>query len=141
MPLKPASQVVSQAVSWLWPGRLPLGKLLILDGDPDLGKSMIALDLCARLSTGRPFPDGQPGLGPTSSLVLSAEDTAHDTIVPRLARLGADVRRVFVWERESDAETWPWQFPAQIDLLDDALTRTDARLAVLDPIMSFLDQS
>jgi len=53
MPITPAQHVVAQPVTWLWPGRLPLGKLALLDGDPDLGKSLIALDLCARLSTGR----------------------------------------------------------------------------------------
>jgi hypothetical protein len=35
MPITTANAVVAQAVSWLWPERLPLGKLLILDGDPD----------------------------------------------------------------------------------------------------------
>jgi hypothetical protein len=141
MPVKPADQVTAQAVSWLWHRRIPLGKLLILDGDPDLGKSLIALDLCARLSTGRPFPDGQPSSGPANSLVLSAEDNAADTVVPRLHRLGADVQRVFVWQREGDDEDWPWRFPAQVDRLDDALRRTEARLAVIDPIMAFLDDS
>src|SRR5438067_4580431 len=141
MPITSANQVVASPVSWLWPDRLPLGKLVILDGDPDLGKSMIALDLCARLSTGRPFPDGRPGPGPANALVLSAEDNAADTIVPRLARLGADAERVFVWERESDEEEWPWRLPAQMDRLDDALARTDARLAVIDPVMAFLDGS
>lgn len=37
MPLTTANQVQSQPVSWLWPGRIPLSILLILDGDPDLG--------------------------------------------------------------------------------------------------------
>jgi hypothetical protein len=141
MPLKAANQVVSQEVPWLWPCCLPLGKPTILDGDPDLGKSLIVLDLCARLSTGRPFPDGRVGLGPANALVLSAEDNAADTIVPRLHRLGADLSRVFVWQRDSDDEDWPWRLPAHADRLDDALARTDARLAVIDPIMAFLDDS
>jgi hypothetical protein len=140
MPLTPADQVVAQSVSWLWPERIPLGKLGILDGDPDLGKSLLTLDLCARLSTGRPFPDGRPGPEPTNALVLSAEDNAADTIVPRLRRLGADMRRVFVWQRERDDEEWPWQFPAHLDRLDDALRQADARFAVIDPIMAFLDE-
>src|SRR5262249_10510590 len=127
--------------SWLWPERLPLGKLVILDGDPDLGKSLLSLDLCARLSTGRPFPDGRPGPGPANALVLSAEDTAADTILPRLLRLGADTARVFVWPRARDDEAWPWRSPAPADRLDDALRRTDARLAVIDPVMAFLDDS
>jgi hypothetical protein len=141
MPITSANQVVAHPVSWLWPQRLPLGKLVILDGDPDLGKSLLALDLCARLSTGRSFPDGGPGPGPANALVLSAEDTAGDTIVPRLHRLGADLQRVFVWQRQRDDEDWPWRFPADAGRLDDALGQTDARLAVIDPIMAFLDDS
>ncbi|MBV8431056.1 MAG: AAA family ATPase [Solirubrobacterales bacterium] len=141
MPFESADQVVAQAVSWLWENRIPLGKLLILDGDPDLGKSLVVLDLCARLSTGRPFPDGRPGSGPANALVLSAEDTPSDTIVPRLHRLGADLGRVFVWERERDDEDWPWRFPTHANRLDDALKRTDARLAIIDPIMGFLDNT
>src|SRR5262245_39539859 len=126
MPITPAHQVVAQPVSWLWPERLPLGTLTLLDGDRDLGKSLLALDLCARLSTGQPFPDGRPCPGPANALVLSAEDTAADTIVPRLRCLGADVQRVFIWQRERDDEAWPWRFPAQADRLDDALARSDA---------------
>jgi hypothetical protein len=141
MPITAANQVVAHSVSWLWPERIPLGKLVLMDGDPDLGKSLVALDLCARLSTGRPFPDGRPGPGPANALVLSAEDTADDTIVPRLHRLGADMERVFVWRRERDDEDWPWRFPAHVSRLDDALARTDARLAVIDPVMAFLDDS
>ncbi len=38
--------VEARPVRWLWPARLPLGKLTVLDGDPGLGKS--ALTLTAR---------------------------------------------------------------------------------------------
>jgi hypothetical protein len=141
MPFKPAHEIVARPVSWLWPERLALGKLVLLDGDPDLGKSLLSLDFFARLSTGRPFPDGRPGPGPANAVVLSAEDTATDTIVPRLRQLGADLTRVLVWQRERDDEDWPWRFPAQIDRLDALLEQTDARLAVIDPILAFLDRS
>src|SRR5215207_6178180 len=86
----PASRFTPHCVHWLWPGRLAAGKLAILDGDPGVGKSFLTLDLCARLSTGRPFPDGRPGPGPANSLVLSGEDGADDTLIPRLRALGAD---------------------------------------------------
>ncbi len=36
---RPASAVTAQSVAWLWPGRLALGKLALLDGDPELGKT------------------------------------------------------------------------------------------------------
>jgi hypothetical protein len=57
MHVKPLSLLHSSPVDWLWTGRLALGKPAMLDGDPVLGKSLLALDLCARLSTGRPFPE------------------------------------------------------------------------------------
>lgn len=141
MPIVIADRVAVESVSWLWPDIIPAGKLVILDGDPDVGKSLIALDLCARLSTGRPFPDGRPSPGPANALVLSAEDKASDTIVPRLRHLGADVSRIAVWQRESDDEPWPWRLPTDNAFLDDALGRLGPRLAVIDPIMAFFDDS
>jgi putative DNA primase/helicase len=51
------SQVRAKPISWPWPGRIPFGKVTILDGDPGLGKSTLLLDLAARLTTARPFPD------------------------------------------------------------------------------------
>jgi hypothetical protein len=64
------ADVAPAPVRWLWPGRVPLGKLTILDGDPGLGKSAITLDLAARLSAGLPMPDhpfsAPPELPPAS---------------------------------------------------------------------------
>ena len=57
--IKPVSQVRSREMEWLWPGRLALGKLASLEGDPDLGKSFLALDLCTRLSRNWPMPELQ----------------------------------------------------------------------------------
>jgi len=49
--------VQRRRLHWLWPRRIPLGKITLLAGDPGLGKSMLALDIAARLSRGLPFPD------------------------------------------------------------------------------------
>jgi len=32
------SDVATHPIEWLWPGRIPLGKITILDGDPGIGK-------------------------------------------------------------------------------------------------------
>ncbi len=44
------SDVEPEQVEWLWPGRIPLGKLTILEGDPDKGKSVMTLDFAARVT-------------------------------------------------------------------------------------------
>lgn len=89
-----ASEIEPEAVTWLWPRRLAQGKVHLLDGDPGLGKSTLLLDLAARLSNGSPWPDAEHGRELQTSLVLSAEDGAADTVVPRLKAAGADLERV-----------------------------------------------
>jgi len=135
------NQLTSRPVSWLWPGRLALGKLAMLDGDPGLGKSLLALDLCARLSTGRPFPDDQPGSGVGNAIVLNAEDSAQDTTRPRLQALGADLERIFVPCQEERGGAELFRLPAGIAQLGSALDRTGARLVVFDPVVAFLEAS
>ena len=135
--LLPASRLTPCAVEWLWPAHLPLGELSLLDGDPGLGKSLLTLDLCARLSTGRPFPDGQAGPGPASAIVLNGEDAAESTIVPRLQALGADLGRVHVLHRTGGGAREPLRFPAHAEHLGRAVARTGARLVVLDPVLAF----
>jgi RecA-family ATPase len=62
----------------------------MLDGDPDLGKSTITLDLAARVSRGFAMP---PEMGaasePAGVLLMSAEDDLARTIRPRLDVAGA----------------------------------------------------
>jgi putative DNA primase/helicase len=50
------SDVVEESVEWLWEGRIPLGKITVIDGDPGTGKSTLTIDLAARVSTGRDMP-------------------------------------------------------------------------------------
>ncbi len=130
------SRLARRPVTWLWPWQLGLGKLALLDGDPDQGKSMVALDLCARLSTGRPFPDGSPG--PASAIVLNGEDNADDTLGPRLESLGANLDLVYVLRQEDDGP--PLSFPAHVELLASAVAQAGAKLVVIDPILAYLDQ-
>src|SRR5881397_1459802 len=118
MRLQRMSQLAARSVAWLWPERLALGKLSILDGDPGLGKSLLALDLCARLSTDRPFPDGSPGPGVANSVVLNGEDGAADTIGPRLEALGADLARVFVLDHDDDLSA-PLRLPTETAALEE----------------------
>lgn len=51
------TNVEREQLEWLWPGRIPLGKLTLLAGDPGLGKSFVTLDIAARVSRGLPWPD------------------------------------------------------------------------------------
>jgi hypothetical protein len=53
----------------------------------------MTLDLAARVSAGKVFPDGAE-CEPAGVVLLSAEDGLADTIRPRLNAAGADTSRV-----------------------------------------------
>jgi hypothetical protein len=127
-------------LEWLWPGRLAAGKLTLLDGDPDQGKSMLTLDWAARLTTARAWPDGAPISKPESVLLLGGEDNLYETVIPRLLAAGADLNRVDILNGRPgpDGTLLPPVFPDDADLLRHALKETGARFVVADPIVAFL---
>lgn len=135
--------VEPEPVHWLWPGRIPLGKLTILDGDPGLGKSMITCDIASRVSTGRAMPDGEySDLGaPAGVVLLSAEDGLADTIRPRLDAAGADCKRIAALTHVVD-EKGLMKAPSVADISDieRAIAATGAKLIVIDPVMAFLPE-
>src|SRR5689334_2052421 len=79
----------------LWGGRLVRGCLTIIDGEPGIGKSMIAVDLAARINSGRAMPDSEPGLPDGGGVVFySPLDESRDALLSRLAAAGADLQRI-----------------------------------------------
>jgi AAA domain len=141
------SQVEAQPVHWLWDKRIPLGKITLLDGDPGMGKSMLAIDLAARVSSGLPMPDGTPG--PQGGvIVIAPEDDAGDTLRPRLETAGGDPSRVLLLNLVPGLDTHkmalvdrPFSLSHDLELLEKAIERTNARLVVLDPLMAVLGGS
>lgn len=139
------ADVQPEAVRWLWPGRIPLGKVTLLVGDPGLGKSLISLDVAARVSTGHPWPDGSAN-ETGSVMILSAEDDLGDTVRPRLDAAGADVTRIDALDtvRVVDPETGesvllPFNLRRDLPVLKQAIeSRPGCRLVIIDPIGAFL---
>jgi hypothetical protein len=129
----------AEAVDWLWPGRIAAGKLTLIDGDPDQGKSLLTLDLGARLTTASPLPDGTQVAQPMSVVLVGSQDGIRDTILPRLRAAGADLSRVhaFIGMSQDGIEVPPL-FPAQVGLLGETLVETGSRLVVIDPLLEVL---
>ncbi|MFZ0660874.1 MAG: AAA family ATPase, partial [Candidatus Binataceae bacterium] len=134
-----AALIKPEAVAWLSAGRIALGKLSLIVGDPGQGKSFITLDLAARLSSGRPWPDGAAGTESGDIIILSAEDSPADTIVPRLIASGADLSRVNILTAIKHGPT-ERQFSLQSDLpaLEAAIKRTRVQLVIIDPLTAYL---
>ncbi len=136
---KSFDQIQRKCVSWLWYRRIPRGKISIIGGHPDVGKSLITIDMAARVSTGRAWPDGS-GKAPLGNvLILSAEDDPEDTIGPRLDVHDADCSGVFRLTLEKGQDQ-PSLIKLNIDheLLEHKIRELDAILVIIDPVMSFL---
>ena len=137
------ADVQAKEISWLWPGRIALGRITLLVGAPGCGKSYLTCDLAARVSTGTPAPDGKP-LGRGSVILITGEDGLEDTILPRCEAHRADVSRIYhmaAVKRLDDKGKLRESMYEMTDVrtLEETLKRIpDCRLIVIDPIGSFL---
>src|SRR5690348_9298070 len=56
------SAATDQPTRWLWPQRLSLAGINLLDADHGCGKSLLAFQIAASISSGSPMPDGSPSI-------------------------------------------------------------------------------
>jgi RecA-family ATPase len=134
-----ASEVITKPVRWLWEKRIPKGKLTMFDGDPDVGKSVVTMDLAARVSTGRTFPDGAE-CEAGNVLIVNVEDAKDDTIVPRLKAHGANLDRIVILDGMPDERdgTRLLDLPGDVPSLKAAVEDHDTDLLILDPVLTML---
>ena len=137
------ADVEPERVRWLWRGRLALGKLTLLEGDPGTGKSTLYAEIAAIISRGRPFPDqAETPVEPGNVVIVTCEDSIADTIRPRLDAAGADPRRIFVL-REVQGADGPRApvLPQDAALIEQAVRDVGACLLIVDPLSAHVDAS
>src|SRR3989440_877261 len=140
----PLSDCKTQSLHWLWPGRILRGKLTILEGDPGLGKSLFTLDLASRFTTGRPMPDGSPGIK-GNVILIAPEDRPPDVIKPRVEAAGGDpscirlLSHVLTINPTTGKETaTPFTLPGHVRKPIAAIKDTSAVLVIIDPLTAVL---
>jgi RecA-family ATPase len=135
------SGITIEQVRWLWPLRVPLGKISIIEGDPETGKSTITLDIAARVSTGTPMPfESRARVEPAGVVVVCGEDDLGDTIIPRLLAHRADLTMIgsVLLDRDENKQLIPLTIPEDMLRLDRAIRERDAKLMIIDPITAYL---
>ena len=129
------------ALAWALAG----GKHTCVAGEPGTGKSQLTMAIVATLTMGGQWPcnEGKAPLG--SVIVLSAEDGAADTIVPRLHAAGADLGREQIVSavRERDGKgRRAFSLQVDLDLLEKEIEGIgDVTLIVIDPVSSNLGKT
>jgi DNA polymerase III delta prime subunit len=134
------SAVESIPVEWLWPDRIPR-KFVLFTGPPDVGKTLAAIDIAARVTNAGNWPDGSGRASRGSVVVLTAEDGIADTIRPRAEAAGADLDRIHYLRAVIDADGRRSTFSLQADLaqLREAIAAIgDVALVIIDPVTAYL---
>ncbi len=142
-----AAAVVERPIEWLWPSRIPRGKLVLFVGPPGLGKSFASLYVVAQLSNGRSWPDGSANGIISDSIVFSAEDSIADTIVPRLIALEAErghiilARRVREANEAGEINRRAFNLARDLPHLETTLDRNpNSKLVIVDPVSAFMSR-
>ena len=140
-----ASDVTMEELEWIWPNRIPKGKLTVLAGDPGVGKSVLHVAIATHITRGSNWPVDRVQAPRGSVLILTAEDDLKDTYIPRLAAAGADLEKVefLTMYRVSDPEHGLYE--RMLNLKQDvsaieAVVRDmgDCRAVLIDPISAYL---
>src|SRR5690606_11575398 len=91
--IRPLTEHDKQDIDWLRRPYIPKGGITLLDGDPGVGKTYLALALVAHFSAGIPLPGEVVVEGmrkpPLRVIYMTAEDDPGLTLRPRLELMGA----------------------------------------------------
>jgi hypothetical protein len=138
--LRKASDIVAEKIDWLWKDRIAFGKLTLFVGMPGLGKGLATMDISARVSNGIAFPDCPNPCPPMDVIIFSSEDSADDTLKPRLMAAKADCEKVSIVETITTVEG-ERQFSLDTDILalrEALVANPNCRLVIIDPLLNHL---
>ncbi len=130
------SDIQSKPVQWLWRPYIPIGKVTLLQGDPNDGKSTMMMNIMAELSKGGVMPDGTALGRPQKIIYQCSEDDAADTIKPRLEAYGADCRNIAFINEEVNVD-----LTIDDERLREAIETFRPRLLIIDPIQAYVENN
>lgn len=135
--------VQPERITWVWQDYIPAGAVTVMEGDGGRGKSLVTLDITARVTRGDAMPDGTPnGLdGPAAVILMGLEDGKSTTVRPRLDAAGADITRVYVYEgiRDAYGGARPASLaPEDLPRLESLITQTGAKMVIVDAFTAVL---
>lgn len=143
--LTPASHIKPRRQKWLWEpfkgqGVIPLGTATIVAGKGGEGKTTFMLDLAAQASRGQLSGDLYGKL--LTTIIIGPEDDWDTVMVPRLMAAGTDLDRVFKIDAQTEENNLTRErslkFPLDVDLIEQAIQETGAKIIVVDPAPSVM---
>ena len=144
MGIQTASKVVAIDTKWLIPFFLPIGKFTLLAGEPNSGKSTLAMAIAALVTNGErqtAWPC-EVTYGYGHVLISSKEENFADTIRPRAEAAGVNLDRLHAISKIRPNVQFDWDginlmLPDHVQKLSDGLSSLGdgfgIGLFILDP--------
>ncbi|SDY84842.1 AAA domain-containing protein [Modestobacter sp. DSM 44400] len=135
--LRSLQEVKIVPTRYLWTDYLPVAELAMLVGKPGVGKSTVAADLAAKLTTGRLAGSY---LGRSQRVLYSLTEDSEGTFKARFIAAGGDPGRLHVIDVvQGESDGSPLLVDADLDQIRAAITELRPALVVLDALNSSLD--
>jgi hypothetical protein len=133
------TDVEPRSIEALWPGYIVAHKFNLIAGYGGVGKGQIMANLIARASRGDPMP-GEVSGTVARTLILAAEDDAHEDIRPRLDANHANLENVLILDGVDlgDGDVRWVDVQQHIALVRDAVIEYGVDLVYLDPLASYM---
>lgn len=136
------SGVKPESVDYLWPGRLPKGRIAIVMGRQGQGKSTFVSWLASVVSSGQPWPGSETPNAPGSVVWLQGEEIASQDVRPRLDANGANSDKIHVVDAVrygDDGNELAVSLGRDIDAVESLMDDLgDCKLMIVDPIGDYL---
>lgn len=134
-----AADVTPEEVTWLWPGKFAVGKLVLLAGQPSTGKSTLSCSIASIVSTGGKWPFSNDRAQQGRAVILTAEDDLGDTVIPRLIAADADLAMIDIIQSVAGDKPKSFSLAADLHQLAGYLQeQPNTRLIVFDPLSAYL---
>lgn len=127
----------SRKMKFLWDDvRIPMGAAIIFAGMGGVSKSTFSIWLAGRVTRG--LVKGELLGTPSDVLYVSHEDGIEDVVLPRAQANGVDTERFHIFgvaSKYHHGVAMP-KFPEDLKLLEEKIIETNARVIIIDPILS-----
>jgi putative DNA primase/helicase len=115
------------------------GEIALIAGAPEGGKTTLALSFAAIQSSGGLWPD-MTKAKPGNVLIWTGEDSPEKTIMPRLAQMGADPKKIVIvkGKRDENGKRVPFNPATDLPILAAAAKEIEGGvdMLIIDPIVS-----
>jgi len=137
--LKPTKGRAIKPHRWIWQDMIHEGEFHLFTGESGIGKTQLLMRIAADVTQGRAFPGCYSSCTAGSVLFLNSEDDWELTLLERFDACGGD-RDKLIEVPAHNANGQQFNLYRDLETLERQIDQVgDARLLIIDPVMSFVD--